>query len=296
MTTKETRNYNEVLQHIKELVHETTGCEFAPQSTHVDLEAAQVRAIRETLGSEIRICYFHILQCLRRKLCSLGFKKYVDQDPRGIEFWKWLCGMPNLDLSDAELREKLREDLEAQIRLLGLRSVIKRRNMKTFQDYLIKEFIGENPVHPTDQWALGLYIKDNPKFSRTNNSSESSNSRLNKNFKQPVKWNTVVERLRAFKIDTSRTYLYYTEDIHLLDYQHNAGQKPSVRSYDRERLEEVRRLVIEFSEMSAVDQQDNLTNHLLETGRLRRKFFNQLRQMPLQNIAEQSAEADLIQF
>ena len=49
-------------------------------------------------------------------------------------------------------------------------------------------------------------------------------------------------------------------------------------------------------QVNTEDQQDNLTNHLLETGRLRRKFFNQLRQMPVQNIAEQSAEADLIQF
>ncbi|KAI6169993.1 hypothetical protein M3Y97_01165800 [Aphelenchoides bicaudatus] len=175
LPNKSRRTYDRLFGYIKEI-----RPNLMPMSIATDYEIALYSAAQNAWPDvEIRGCFFHLHQAIKRKICSKGLKRRYDNDPDFNLWSKCIASLAYVPTEKiTESFEKLVQEMPDEIR--GDLEPI----LDYFEDTYIGRPIGNNkrrkPRFCPSIWSVySRVINDQD---RTNNYSEAAHKRLHKQF------------------------------------------------------------------------------------------------------------------
>jgi hypothetical protein len=162
---KSEASYCTVFKHVLREVN-NLSLFFAPLRVYADFEYSVHSAVNEVLiFSEIRGCRFHLGQSWWRRIQTLGLTStYKERDCEGAKFLRLFFGLPFLD--HREVASCFTEDL------LPVQPDIEK--IRSFSDYVYNNYIRDDSQFPPKMWA-----DYSNSITRTTNSCESFNAKLN---------------------------------------------------------------------------------------------------------------------
>ena len=204
--SKSTENYVRILSNIKEIVKNDIASDsdnfaFDAEEIHIDFELANFNALRRVFPEQaVRFCFFHCLQSFYRRLSTTGFKKKLKPTPENAkfrEFWDFISGIPSAPIHISEIRVEiirlLHEFMQNVPNEMNF-SERERLSFQNFENYLLRNYLGDNPTYPVASWCQFDTITQGPvNYSRTTNISEAVHSSLNDNFSRRVAFRTFLK-------------------------------------------------------------------------------------------------------